>query len=124
MDRVRNKKRVASGPIFTTVLVFFTAIVVLGFFRLQAARLEQLLHNIERDIERYSLEEDELKQVFSKQASPLQIYSYWKEKLGMDKAQQVEVIRVPGVYTAAVPPPEPQKGWRSSLFSIFGFAVN
>jgi hypothetical protein len=124
MNRIQNKKHISPGSLFTTVAVLFTAIVILGFFRLQAAQLEQLLHNIERDIERYSLEEDELKQIFSKQASPLQIYSYWKEKLGMDKAQQVEVIRVPGVYAAIVPPPEPQKGWRSSLFSIFGFTVN
>ncbi|MDR1379231.1 MAG: hypothetical protein LBJ36_09325 [Synergistaceae bacterium] len=124
MNRVRNRKRVAPGPLFTAIAVLFTVIVILGVFRLQAARLEQLLHNIERDIERYTLEEDELKQIFSKQASPLQIYSYWKEKLGMDRAQQVEVIRIPGVYTATVPQPEPQRGWRSSLFSIFGFSVN
>jgi hypothetical protein len=124
MHRVQKRKRIAPWPLFTVAVLLFAAIVLLGFFRLQAARLEQLLYNIDREIERYSLEEDELKQIFAKHASPLQIYSYWKEKLGMDKAKQVEVIRIPGVYTATLSPPEPQKGWRSSLFSIFGFTMN
>ncbi|MDR1977352.1 MAG: hypothetical protein LBQ42_01320 [Synergistaceae bacterium] len=110
--------------IFTVAVVSFTAIVVLGFFRLQVSRLEQLLSSIDGSIERYSAEEVELKQVFSGLASPIKIYSYCKDMLGMDKVKQVEIVNVPATHVVAIPSPEPQKGWRSSVFSILGFTVN
>ena len=120
----RKRKSYPSKPLFTMVAFLFAAIVVLGVFRFQASRLEYLLNNINRSIERYSAEEVELKQVFSELASPIKIYSYCKDMLGMDKVKHVEMVRVNTSHLASVPPAESQKGWRSSVFSIFGFAMN
>lgn len=120
----RKKKSYPSKPLFVMVAFLFAAIVVLGVFRFQASRLEYLLNNINRSIERYSAEEVELKQVFSGLASPIKIYSYCKDMLGMDKVKNVEMVRVNTSRLASVPPAESQKGWRSSVFSIFGFAMN
>jgi hypothetical protein len=102
----------------------FTAIVVLGLLRFHASRLEYLLSNINRGIEHYSAEEMELKQVFSGLASPIKIYSYCKDVLGMDKAKNVEMVQVAAPRVAYAAEPEPQKSWRSSLFAFFGFSVN
>jgi hypothetical protein len=118
---MRKRKR---GLPFTIAIVLFMALVVLGFFRLHVSRLEQLLNNIDKDIERYSVEEVELKQVFSGLASPIKIYSYCKDMLGMDKVKNVEIVHVPAARVVAVPSPESQKRWRSSVFSLLGFTVN
>ncbi|MDR2180936.1 MAG: hypothetical protein LBP21_11570 [Synergistaceae bacterium] len=104
--------------------VLFTVLVILGFFRFQASRLEQHLSNLDKDIERYSAEEVELKQVFSGLASPIKIYGYCKDMLGMDKVKHVEMVRIPAAHVAVVPAPEPQKKWRSNVFSLLGFTVN
>jgi len=118
-----DRKRASSKPFFTLVALSFAAIVGLGFFRFSASQLEYRLNNIERSIERYSAEEMELKQELSGLTSPIRIYSYCKERLGMSAARQ-EVVRMPRVIVADVLTVEPQKGWRSSLFSFFGFTVN
>lgn len=106
------------------VAMFFAVIIVLGLFRFQVSRLEYLLNSINKNIERYSAEEVELRQVFSGLSSPIKIYSYCKDVLGMDKVKNVEMVRVDATYTASVPAPGTQKGWRSSLFSFFGFGMN
>ncbi|MDR1622197.1 MAG: hypothetical protein LBS00_07470 [Synergistaceae bacterium] len=121
---IMRKRRLFSSKLFTMAVVLFTAVVILGFFRLQVSRLEQLLSDIDRSIERYSAEEVELKQVFSGLASPIKIYSYCKDVLGMDKVKQVEMVHVPAVRSAAVSSPESRKGWRSNVFSLLGFSVN
>ena len=118
-----NKKRASSKPFFAMAALSFAAIIGLGFFRFNASQLEYRLSNIERSIEHYSAEEIELKQTLSSLTSPIKIYSYCKERLGMNTAKQ-EMVRVPLVLVADVIPIEPQQGWRSSLFSFFGLSVN
>ena len=124
-DRIgkSNQKRVSSKPFFTLAALSFTAIVGLGFFRFSASQLEYRLSGIERSIERYSAEETELIQTLSSLTSPIKIYSYCKDQLGMSAAKQ-ETIQVRSVLAADSAAQEPQKGWRSSMFSFFGFTVN
>ena len=98
-------------------------VIGLGFFRFNASHLEYRLSIVERAIERYSAEETELKQVLSSLTSPIKIYSYCKDRLGMNAARQ-EIVRLPYLTLADAAAPEPQKGWRSSMFAFFGFAVN
>jgi hypothetical protein len=119
-----HKRKLILSRLFTTAAVLFTALVILGFFRLQASRLEQFLNNIDKDIDRYSVEEVELKQVFSYLASPIRIYGHCKDILGMDKVKHVEIVRVPDTHVVALPSPESQKRWRSNVFSLLGFTVN
>jgi hypothetical protein len=121
---VTRKRKLVLSRLFTITVALFTALVILGFFRLQVSRLEQLLSNIDKDMERYSTEEAEFKQIFSGLASPIKIYSYCKDMLGMDKVKNVEVIHVPATRVVTVPSPESQKKWRSNVFSLLGFTVN
>ena len=121
---MRYRKSISSKPLFTVTAVFFAAIVVLGLFRFQASRLEHLLNSINKNIERYSVEEVELRQIFSGLSSPIKIYSYCKDVLGMEKVKGVEMVQVDPVHVASAPVPETQRGWRSSLFSFFGFGMN
>ena len=120
---MNNKKRASSKPFFTLAALSFAAIVGLGFFRFNASQLEYRLNSIERSIERYSAEEIELKQALSGLTSPIQIYSYCKDRLGMSVARQ-EIVHIPHVRAADVVASGPQKGWRSGLFSFFGFPMN
>lgn len=121
---MKHRKSISSKPLFAVATVFFIAITVLGLFRFQASRLEYVLNSINKGIERYSAEEVELRQVFSGLSSPIKIYSYCKDMLGMEKVKGVEMVQVDRVHVASVPASDAQKGWRSSLFSFFGFAVN
>lgn len=105
-------------------MLFLMVIVGLGVFRFHSSRLEYMLNSINRSIERYSTEEVELRQVFSGLASPIKIYSYCKDMLGMDKAKNVEMVEVDSTYVASVPAPGRRQDWRSSVFAFFGFAMN
>jgi len=118
-----NTKRASPKPFFTLTVLSFAAIIGLGFFRFSASQLEYRLSSIERGIERYSAEEIELKQALSSLTSPIKIYSYCKDRLGMNVSKQ-ETVHVQRVLVANVAPVIPQKGWRSSLFSFFGLSVN
>ena len=118
-----DRKRASSKPFFALAALSFAAIIGLGFFRFSASQLEYRLNSIERSIERHSAEEMELKQELSGLTSPIRIYSYCKERLGMSTARQ-EIVRMPRVLVADAVPAEPQKGWRSNLFSFFGFTMN
>ena len=118
-----NQKRASSKPFFTLAALLFAALVGLGFFRFSAAQLEYRLSSIERSIERYTAEEVELKQSLSGLTSPIRIYSYCKDRLGMHTAKQ-EIVHIPRILRAGAVEPEPQKGWHSSMFAFFGFKVN
>jgi hypothetical protein len=120
---MRNKKRTSSKPLLVGGAVLLI-IAVLVFLRFHISRLEGVLNGIDKEFERYAMEEINLKQEFSKFASPYKIYKNCKEGLGMDKAKHVEVVRVVPERFAFVPEPEPRKGWRSSIFAFFGFSVN
>jgi hypothetical protein len=104
-------------------MFFLGLLTVLGGFRSYSFRLEHLLGEINREIEAYSQEEMELWQVFSSLTSPIKVYSYCKDKLGMDTPKHVEVVRVREVRAAAMPSSSP-KGWRSGVMSFFGFTMN
>ena len=118
-----NKRRVSSRPFFTLAAFFFAMMAGLGFFRFSASQLEYRLSSVERNIERYATEEIELKQALSGLVSPIKIYSYCKEQLGMIAGKQ-ETVRVERVYLANTVPDEPQKGWRTSMFAFFGLTAN
>jgi len=118
-----SKKRVSSKPFFALSALVFAMIVGLGFFRFNASQLEHSLSRIERSIARYAVEEMELKQVLSGLTSPIRIYSFCKERLGMIAGTQ-EIVHVQRPRMANVPPVESQKGWRASMFAFFGFTLN
>jgi hypothetical protein len=116
-------KRRISRSVIATVGVFMGLLIVLGGFRFYSFRLETLLSGINREIEAYSSEEMELWQVFSGLTSPIKVYSYCREKLGMNTPQNVRIVRVRGPQVAAAPPSD-SKRLRSGVLSFFGFAMN
>lgn len=99
-----------------------TVLSMLGTLRYQAARLAYRLDNLNKAIGRYTLEETVLRQEFSGLVAPIRIYSYCKERLGMEKVRVAETLVVParGGHFAAERVPEPTKGWRSRFAWIFG----
>jgi hypothetical protein len=101
---LRSKKRASSKPFLTVSALSFVAIVGLGFFRFSAAQLEFRLHTIERSIQRYTAEEIELRQVLSGLTSPIRVFSYCRERLGMTPARQ-EIVQVPRILAARVTVP-------------------
>ena len=117
-----SQKRALSKSFFTLAALSFSVIIGLGFFRFNASQLEFRLSGIERSIARHAAEEIELRQTLSSLISPVKIYSYCKDRLGMQAAEQ-ETVRLPHIFVADTSFPEPQKGWRSSMFAFFGFSV-
>jgi len=127
----RHQKNVSSKPFFMSsafVVVTFTIVIlgILGLFRFNAAQLELRLGRLERNITRYSIEETELRQILSGLTSPIRIYSFCREHLGMVAAGTQEVVHIQRVRMAASPAPqsESQRGWRYSMFAFFGFTAN
>jgi hypothetical protein len=118
-----GKQKFSSRSVVAVVGVFLTLLVVLGGFRFYSFRLESILSEINREIDAHSLEEMELWQTFSSLTSPIKVYSYCRDMLGMDSPKKVEIVRVHEPRVAVVPHPNP-KGWRSSVLSFFGLAVN
>ncbi|MDR1649128.1 MAG: hypothetical protein LBR71_02610 [Synergistaceae bacterium] len=119
-----EQRRISSRPVIAAAVVILGLLAVLGGFRVYSFRLEYFLSEINREIEAHSAEEMELWQIFSGLTSPIKIYSYCKDKLGMDTPRHVEIVRVRGPRVAVAPPPPNPKGWRSGILSFFGFAVN
>lgn len=119
------QKRVSSKPFFMLFALVTVMLVGLGFFRFNSAQLEFRLGRIERSIVRYTTEEAELRQILSGLTSPIRIYSFCREQLGMVAGTQ-EVVRVPRVRMASSPVDqlESQRGWRYSMFAFFGFTAN
>ncbi len=104
------------------VLLVLLVLSVLGMLRYQAARLAYRLDGLNRTIGRYAMEETVLRQEFSGLVAPIKIYSYCKERLGMEKVLVAETIAVPvrGDVFVAERLPEPAKGWRARFAWIFG----
>lgn len=119
-----RKKSISNKGILAMVLICLGALILLGGLRFYSSRLEYILNSINRGIERYSSEEVDLKQAFSGLTSPIKIYSYCKDMLGMDKAKTVETIRVGNEKVAVAAPSERGRAWRSNVFSIFGRGMN
>lgn len=118
----KRKKRSSNKTLLVMVTLVFGAVALLGSLRFQASRLEYFLNTVNKNIERYSTEELELKQTFPSLASPIKIYSYCKDMLGMSKVKGVETVRVDAERVVTASRPESQKGWRSSVRALFGFA--
>jgi hypothetical protein len=119
-----DRKNTSSKSLFIVVTLLFSMISVLVILRLHAARLETVRNDLDRQYASFEAEERELKLIYFELASPTKIYSYCKDILGMNKAQNVEMIRITAPRVAAVPASNLRKNWRSSLFSLFGFTVN
>jgi len=120
---MRSRKRASSKAFFAAAALSFAVIAGLGYFRFNAAQLEFRLSNMERSIQRYTAEETELRQVLSGLTSPIRIHSYCREQLGMVAARQ-EIVHIPRLIAARTAVPEPQQGWRSSMFAFFGLNMN
>jgi hypothetical protein len=118
-----EQRRTSSRPVIAAAVLLLGLLAVLGGFRVYSFRLEYLLSEINREIEAHSSEEMELWQIFSGLTSPIKVYSYCKDKLGMEAPKHVEIVRVRGPQVAVAPPPNP-KEWRSGVLSFFGFAIN
>ncbi len=118
-----NPKRALSKPILMLAMFAFAALAGLGFIRFSASHLDHRLRGIDRSIAEYTAEEAKLGRVLSNLQSPIKIYSYCKDRLGMQSARQ-EAVRLPRLAAAKASDSEPQKGWRASMYSFFGFTVN
>lgn len=118
VGRSYSVKRNFMAGVFLTLIV----ISILGSLRFQAMRLAYRLDSLNKTIESYSREETVLRQEFSGLVAPIRIYSYCKERLGMEKILVAETlhIRAREERFAAERIPEPIKGWRSRLAWIFG----
>ena len=119
---MNRRKRSSSRLFFIIAVLSFAAIVGLGFFRFNASQMEYRLDSIERSIQRYAAEEVELIQVLSGLTSPIKIYSYCKDQLGMSMAKQ-DIVEIPHLLMAETAAPELQKGWRTSMLAFFGLSV-
>ena len=116
-------KRGLSKSLFALSALALAMFFVLGFFRFNSAQLEHRLSGIERSIARYTTEESELRKILSGLTSPIKIYDFSREHLGMIAGTQ-EIVHVRRVRMANTALPEPQKGWRESALAFFGFKLN
>jgi hypothetical protein len=118
-----GKRKFLSRPVIAAT-VLLGLLIALGGVRSYSSHLEALLGGLNREIEARSQEEMELWQLFSSLTSPIKVYSYCRDKLGMDNPKNVKVVRVPdSSRVAAAPDPNP-RGWRSGVLSFFGFSMN
>jgi len=126
---MRNRKYKKSFSLLPYIIVLVLAMIVnLGIFsvlRFNSAQLEIQLSGIQRNINRYTLEERQLRQVLSGLTSPIRIQHLYRDQLGM-VAGTLEVITIRRANLAASPAPQPeaQAGWRDSMFAFFGFTAN
>ncbi len=103
--------------------VFLVVSVTLGCVRFYSARLAFRLDAINKLIERCSIEEMELWQEFSVLVTPIKVYSYCKEKLGMEKMVAFESLNVNKFKTQVASVPvsgEQGKSWRGALAWLLG----
>jgi len=124
---MKNKRLAFCKSLFMTtgVVSLVTFGLILIFLRIHSLDLEKELSGVERNIERYSTEESELRQAFAALTSFAEVYHYCRETLGMDNVKHVEKIQISPPRAAMSPhSAELQKGWRSSVFSFLGFTVN
>ena len=99
-------------------------IALLGFLRFHAARLAYQLDSINESIQQYVAEETRLQQELSALVAPINIYTYCKERLGMQKVLRVEALSVgpqERLASAGSLAPRPDDtGWRASLAWLWG----
>ncbi|MDR2523102.1 MAG: hypothetical protein LBC93_05325 [Synergistaceae bacterium] len=121
MRAKRRKERSRLPLTLAAAAVLFALFAGLTASRLEAARLEQLLNQIEKNIKLYSDEEQKLKTLFSSLTSPAKIYDNCKDQWGM-VITKPKIIYVP----ATMPPPlvPSSRSQHSSLPSFFDFSVS
>ena len=104
--------------------LFLCVILGLGVLRFHAARKAYYLDALNLSIQQLSNEETALKQEISALAAPIKIYSYCKERLGMQKVADAETlaIHLRGVQVAQKKdvPPEKEEGWHMRLAWLWG----
>ncbi len=103
--------------------IVLCAILGLGVLRFHAARLAYHLNSINLSIRQYVNEETALKQELSALLAPINVYTYCKENLKMQKVANAETLpvrRVDSVSVAREPAPAEKKGWSISLAWLFG----
>ena len=123
MPRAARKRFIRRGLGLLAVCgVVLCAILGLGVLRFHAARLAYRLNSINLAIQQYVNEETALKQELSALVAPINIYTYCKENLKMQKVANVETLSVRsrrGPVMAEKPAPA-KTGWRGSLAWLFG----
>ena len=103
--------------------IVLCAMLGLGVLRFHAARLSYHLNSINISIQQYVNEETALKQELSALLAPVNIYTYCKENLKMQKVTNAETLpvrRVDSVSVARESAPTEKKGWGISLAWLFG----
>ncbi|MDI9369566.1 MAG: hypothetical protein GX181_01585 [Synergistaceae bacterium] len=75
----------------------------LGVLRLYSFRLECRLNAVNRQIESYNNHQVLLKHELSTLKSPVRIFGFSKEEMGMTFASNVRVLKVEGEYYANAP---------------------
>ena len=94
--------------------------LTLGVLRFHVARLAYHLDMLNLSIKRYADEETLLRQELSALVAPIKIYSYCKERLGMQKVTVVETLPIQFRGSRLVADRPPEQGWRSPLAWLFG----
>lgn len=123
---MQEKTRGYSRRVFyrTLLAVMFSLALLsgLGGLRHRAGRLAYQLESINASIQRYVQEETMLRQELSALVAPIKIYSYCKERLGMQKVLKVETlpVRFRGDRMASVKGPAEKSTWRQSLAWLWG----
>lgn len=96
----------------------------LGYLRFHAARLAYYLDSVNKSIQKYTDEENILRQELSGLLAPIRIYSYCKESLGMQKVLKAETLPVRTRNQALAASKKDLRkedpSWRSGLAWIFG----
>ena len=105
--------------------LFLCVILGLGVLRFHAARKAYYLDSLNLSIQQLSNEETALKQEISALAAPIKIYSYCKERLGMQKVADAETltIHLRGVQVAQkkdAPAEKEEEGWHMRLAWLWG----
>ena len=102
--------------------VVLCAILGLGVLRFHSARLAYRLNSINASIRQYVNEETALRQELSALIAPINVYTYCKESLKMQKVANVETVSVRplGAAVAKKSSAPEKKEWGVSLAWLFG----
>ena len=123
--RKNNSERVRFTFKIVAVLSVLAVLTMgLGYLRFHAARLAYYLDSVNKSIQKYTEEENVLRQELSGLLAPIRIYSYCKENLGMQKVLKAETLPVrTRAQALAASKKDSQKenpSWRSGLAWILG----
>ena len=123
--RKNNSERVRFTFKIVAVLSVLAVLTMgLGYLRFHAARLAYYLDSVNKSIQKYTEEENVLRQELSGLLAPIRIYSYCKENLGMQKVIKAETLpvrtRAQALAASKKDTRKENPSWRSGLAWILG----